>query len=143
MGDVDKLSLRYKGSCSLPSLRIDSLTASPAEDADESAHLTIGKIEKMPGLDNDLTFEDGSVSIAEFLNVTSLTVRDCTLRGVGEDLSGFADAGDISDWAADALSWAVAEGVFNGSDQGLLDPGREITRAECCAILMNWELRAR
>ncbi|WP_143786155.1 S-layer homology domain-containing protein [Olsenella sp. An293] len=57
------------------------------------------------------------------------------------DLSRFGDAASVSGWAADAMSWAVAEGVFNGNGQGLLEPGRAIARSELCAVLMNWEAR--
>ncbi|OUO32638.1 S-layer homology domain-containing protein [Olsenella sp. An293] len=57
------------------------------------------------------------------------------------DLSRFGDAASVSGWAADAMSWAVAEGVFNGNGQGLLEPGRAIARSELCAVLMNWETR--
>lgn len=39
------------------------------------------------------------------------------------------------------MSWAVAEGVFNGNGQRLLEPGRAIARSELCAVLMNWETR--
>ena len=58
------------------------------------------------------------------------------------DLSGFSDAGELSGWAREAMSWAVAEGVFRGTGQGTLDPARALTRAEGAAVLMNWEARA-
>lgn len=57
------------------------------------------------------------------------------------DLSEFADAASVSAWAEDAMSWAVAEGVISGTGDGLLEPGRAITRSELCATLMNLELR--
>ena len=38
------------------------------------------------------------------------------------DLSSFSDAGDLSAWAEEAMSWAVAEGVFGGGAAGL-EPG--------------------
>lgn len=57
------------------------------------------------------------------------------------DLSRFGDAGQVSGWAEEVMGWAVAEGVFNGSGQGLLGPGRAIARSELCAVLMNWEAR--
>ena len=57
------------------------------------------------------------------------------------DLSRFGDAASVSGWEEEAMSWAVAEGVFNGNGQGLLEPGRAIARSELCAVLMNWEAR--
>ena len=56
------------------------------------------------------------------------------------DLSSFSDAGDLSAWAEEAMSWAVAEGVFGGGAAGL-EPGRALTRSEGAAILWNWETR--
>ncbi|MCR8907563.1 S-layer homology domain-containing protein [Thermophilibacter sp. ET337] len=56
------------------------------------------------------------------------------------DLSGFADADELSGWAEEAMSWAVAEGVFSGGAAGL-EPGRALTRSEGAAILWNWETR--
>lgn len=63
-------------------------------------------------------------------------------RGVGVAfLPRFADAGDVSGWAREALSWAVAEGVMNGVGAGdgslELQPARPCTRAEAAALLMN------
>lgn len=57
------------------------------------------------------------------------------------DLSAYADAGELSAWASDAMSWAVAEGVISGTGDGLLEPGRAIARSELCATLMSLELR--
>ncbi len=56
------------------------------------------------------------------------------------DLSAFADADELSGWAEEAMSWAVAEGVFSGGAAGL-EPGRALTRSEGAAILWNWETR--
>lgn len=55
----------------------------------------------------------------------------------GEHLAGFADADEVSGWAADAMSWAVANGVINGRD-GLLAPRSGATRAEMAAMLMRF-----
>ena len=61
---------------------------------------------------------------------------------VRADLSGFKDASELSGWARDAMSWAVAEGVFNGTGDGRLEPGRAISRSELAAVLYNMETRA-
>ncbi|MDO5043315.1 MAG: S-layer homology domain-containing protein [Slackia sp.] len=56
------------------------------------------------------------------------------------DLSGFADGAQASDYAAEALSWAVAEGVINGhaDGSGRLDPRGGATRAETAAVVMRF-----
>lgn len=37
-------------------------------------------------------------------------------------LDGFADGGAVSDWAQDAVGWAVQQGLMQGRDTGLLAP---------------------
>ena len=62
------------------------------------------------------------------------------------DLASFPDASEVSGWAREAMSWAVAEGVFSGAElpdgSRELQPARALTRAEGAAVLMNWEERA-
>jgi len=50
----------------------------------------------------------------------------------------FADADRASDWAAEALRWAVEEGILNGKDGGILDPDGQATRAETAQMLKNF-----
>ena len=38
------------------------------------------------------------------------------------DLSGFADGAAVSDWAVEAMQWAVGAGLLNGNEQGRLAP---------------------
>ena len=54
------------------------------------------------------------------------------------DLSGFPDAGDIQDYATEALSWAVAEGLLQGFEDDSLRPGGTATRAQIATILMRF-----
>ena len=55
-----------------------------------------------------------------------------------ENALDFADSGDISDWAADAMAWAVAEGILTGKSGNILDPDGTATRAEAATILMRF-----
>lgn len=60
---------------------------------------------------------------------------------VTADLSGFADADQISGWAREAMEWAVSVGVLKGSDNGgvlSLNPTGTATRAQAAQILMNF-----
>ena len=52
-------------------------------------------------------------------------------------LSAYADGDSVSDWAAEAMAWAVDAGVLNGKDGGRLDPQGQLTRAEAAQILTN------
>ena len=54
------------------------------------------------------------------------------------DLSGFPDAGDIQEYATQALSWAVAEGLLQGFEDDTLRPQGNATRAQIAAILMRF-----
>ncbi len=49
----------------------------------------------------------------------------------------FGDSGSVSDWASDAMNWAVAEGIITGSN-GILNPKGNATRAEVAAIMMRF-----
>ena len=48
------------------------------------------------------------------------------------------DAGEISDWAYEAMRWAVAEGIIEGDDSGLITPTATATRAQAAAIFMRF-----
>ena len=56
-------------------------------------------------------------------------------------LDAFADAGGVSGWARAAVAWAVQSGVLSGAeladDSRELQAGREVSRAEMSAMLMN------
>ncbi|MCR5825724.1 MAG: S-layer homology domain-containing protein [Oscillospiraceae bacterium] len=52
-------------------------------------------------------------------------------------LEGYADAGDVSFWAEDAMRWAVGNGLIRGDDSNRLNPGGYATRAETATILMR------
>ena len=54
------------------------------------------------------------------------------------DLSGYADAGKVSDWTADAMAWAVDQGLITGKTGGILDPQGQATRAEIATIFMRF-----
>lgn len=54
------------------------------------------------------------------------------------DLSQFADATDASDWAIDAISWANASGIVNGTSNTSLSPLGIATRSEVATMLMRF-----
>lgn len=53
------------------------------------------------------------------------------------DLSGYLDRGQVMDFAADAFSWAVAEGIISGMSATELGPNGTANRAQCAAIIMR------
>ena len=54
------------------------------------------------------------------------------------DLGSFADASAVSANLLDAMQWAVAEGILNGTTSGLLDPNGGATRAQFAAVLTRY-----
>ncbi|MBR2832396.1 MAG: S-layer homology domain-containing protein [Oscillospiraceae bacterium] len=54
----------------------------------------------------------------------------------GGNLSAFPDGGSVSGWAREAMQWAVAHGIINGSD-GYLLPRNTATRAQVAQIMKN------
>ena len=59
---------------------------------------------------------------------------DVSERG---DLSVFPDASKISDFAGEALEWAVGKGLITG-DQGKVNPRGIANRAQCATIIMRF-----
>ena len=57
-------------------------------------------------------------------------------------LAGFPDAGKVSDYAADAMAWAVEQGLINGISESdgktYLAPQETATRAQIAVILMRY-----
>ena len=87
-------------------------------------------------------YEDGRFGINDLVTreqkVTMLWRWLGKPAGTG-DLSGFKDAGEISPWAQEALSWAVGEGIIQGKGDGILDPGGTSKRSEVAQMLMNYD----
>ena len=54
------------------------------------------------------------------------------------DLSGFGDAESISGYAQEALSWAHAQGLVLGFEDGSLRPQGTASRAQIAAVLMRF-----
>lgn len=53
-------------------------------------------------------------------------------------MAGFEDVETISAWAADAMRWAVQNGIMNGKNGTLLDPQGLATRAETAAMFQRY-----
>ena len=55
-------------------------------------------------------------------------------------LGAFSDAGSVSEWAAEALEWAVGTGLITGMGNGRLSPLSAAGRAQVAAVLMRYSL---
>ena len=54
------------------------------------------------------------------------------------ELEGFADAGEVSSWAMDAMRWAVGIGLIRGRTTDTLAPKGTATRAEVATMFMRF-----
>lgn len=53
------------------------------------------------------------------------------------EIQKFADYGDISEYAREAMAWAVNTGIINGTSDATLSPKGNATRAQVATILMR------
>ena len=60
--------------------------------------------------------------------------NDVSTKG---DLNKFKDSKNVSSWAQDAMGWAVSVGLFQGDDNGNLNPGSNATRAEVATLMQR------
>ncbi len=54
------------------------------------------------------------------------------------ELTKYTDASALSSWATDAMKWANAEGLINGTTDTALSPNGTATRAQVATILMRF-----
>ena len=54
------------------------------------------------------------------------------------DISGYADADAVSDWAREAIQWANAVGIINGRSETDIAPLGNATRAEMAAMIQRF-----
>ena len=54
------------------------------------------------------------------------------------DLADYPDSASVSNWAVNAMIWAVENGVITGTGTGALNPQGTATRAEVATILMRF-----
>jgi len=84
------------------------------------------------GAEDSVTREQTAVILKQYAEMKGI---DTAGRA---KLEGFVDAGDIHDWAKEAVSWANYHQVLNGKPGYLLDPRGKATRAEMATLIMNF-----
>ena len=69
--------------------------------------------------------------------LVTMLYRYADVPEAGGTLDAFADADTVSSYAVDAMRWAAANGIVNGS-HGRLNPHGNATRAQAAAMLMRF-----
>lgn len=64
--------------------------------------------------------------------------RDEQLSGSDGALASYQDQASVSDWAREAMAWAVSTGVITGTSTTTLAPQKIGTRAEVATVLMQF-----
>ena len=89
---------------------------------------------------NTTTFAPNDQIIRE--QIATILFRYAKAEKVEGKLAGFPDAEKVSDYAADAMAWAVEQGLINGISESdgktYLAPQETATRAQIAVILMRY-----
>ena len=90
-------------------------------------------------------FEDGTFGPNDPITreqMASILYRYAEYKGIDTSaratLDAYSDAGSISPWATDVVSWANAVGLMNGVGENTLDPQGTATRAQVAAMLQRF-----
>ena len=84
---------------------------------------------------SDGTDLDSSVTREQLVTMLYRYAGEPAVTG---DTSAFTDSDDVSDWAADAMTWAIETGLIAGMGNNTLSPQGTATRAQVATILMRF-----
>lgn len=83
--------------------------------------------------DGEITREQLATMLYRFANLLNLNTA-----ASANALNGFADGGEVSGWAADAMAWCIDNGIINGVGNDSLAPDSTATRAQVAVILQRF-----
>jgi len=84
------------------------------------------------GPDDPVTREQAVTILHRYAEAKELDVTE------KDDLSKFVDKDEVSDWALEAMQWAVAVGIIQGRPGNKIAPQGTATRAEIAAIFTRY-----
>lgn len=91
------------------------------------------------GYGNGIFGPNDSISREQFATMLYRYAKFCGYdTSSSASLSQFKDAGSISQYALNAMKWAVAKGYINGTSSTLLEPNGTATRAQCAAMMTRF-----
>jgi hypothetical protein len=95
-----------------------------------ASDLVTGFVRGAEDPDDELTREQFATMLYRYARMKDYDVS------AAANFAGYSDAEAMSDWARDAMRWAVAEGLINGTSDTTIEPSGTVTRARCVTILM-------
>jgi len=84
------------------------------------------------GTGESISRQDMITILYRYLNFKGITSKESVA------LDKFADMDDIGDWAREALEWAVAESIIQGTSNTTLSPRDACTRAQVATIVLRY-----
>ena len=102
-------------------------------------NITSGIAKNQFGPNENISREQMAVMLYNFAQYKKIKITSKS-----NALDNFYDKKNVSDWASEALKWAVTNGIINGkgkyknTNKDILDPKGTATRAECAQMIMNF-----
>lgn len=84
---------------------------------------------------SDGTDPDGALTREQLVTMLYRYAESPAAQG---SLSAFTDAAAVSSWAKDAVTWAVSQGLLEGTGGGRLSPQDTATRAQVAALFARF-----
>ena len=56
----------------------------------------------------------------------------------GTSLAGYTDGAEVSNYASEAMRWAISKGIITGYEDGSLRPKDTATRAQVAAVMQRF-----
>ncbi len=84
------------------------------------------------GPEQTVTREQFATMLARYAKATGADIDE------GADISAYADASSVSDWATSFVKWAVGADVM-GQNTDVLAPGKDVSRAEVAAMAVRYQ----
>ncbi len=92
-----------------------------------------GLTDKTFGPSKNITREQLATMLYRYSNSAPVSVPERA------DLNSFPDGSSVSDWAEEAVSWAVESELIKGTDKGNIDPSGNATREQFAAIAERYD----
>ncbi|MBR1930658.1 MAG: S-layer homology domain-containing protein [Lachnospiraceae bacterium] len=101
-------------------------------------HIASGNADGTFGIGKNITREQLALMLYNYAGL-----KKYDLTSTDGQIEQYSDAKKVSTWAAEALNWAVTQGIMSGKGSGndlsayRLDPQGTATRAECASMMMK------